>query len=558
MNTYSEVNGVPAAISYELLTTLLRDTMEFTGYVSSDYISFQHVVERAHAAADAAEAARLGLEAGLDLELPSPWSYGALLAEEVRAGRIDEELSTSRALRLLTAKFELGLFEHPYAAETIDLDAVRGEGRELARRDGRAQRDPAEERRHPAAGRRPAPTSPSSARTPTRRRSSTRRTPTRRPARSASSWPRAGSTTWSASTTTSPTATPRARRPPRRRSGPAASTTSSGSPRSSRLSARTVTVEPGTGIMAELDDAAFDRAVDAARDADMVVLAVGGASAWFVGDRTEGEASDSLSIDLPPVQQRLIDAVAALGKPTVAVLVHGRPYVLPPALLDADAIVSASFNGVGGISALARVLAGEVNPSGKLPYTMPRHQGQLPIFHHQRSASGYRSHTPFGTHYIDGPATPQFPFGFGLSYTTFELADLDLTRRGHRARRRGHDLRDRHATPGTAPAPRSSSSTWAPGPPASPAPTSSSAASPGSSSSPASRERVDLHRLRAPARALQRPRRVLRRCRARPRVFVGTNSDDRALSGSFRVTGEPLELRSSERSFFSTVSTTSA
>ncbi len=95
-----------------------------------------------------------------------------------------------------------------------------------------------------------------------------------------------------------------------------------------------VVVEPGVGILADLGDGAFDRAVDAARDADVVVLAVGGSSAWFVGDRTEGEASDSLSIHLPAVQQRLIEAVTALGRPTVAVIVQGRPYVLPESLLE--------------------------------------------------------------------------------------------------------------------------------------------------------------------------------------------------------------------------------
>ena len=426
MNTYSEVNGVPAAISYELLTTLLRDTLEFDGYTSSDYISFQHVVDRALAATDAAEAARLGLEAGLDLELPSPWSYGPVLAREVREGRIKEALLDISAMRVLTAKFELGLFEQPYAAEHIDIAAVAVEGRELAnemadrsvtllKNDGLLPLTMAGANiavvgphANAAALQYPAYSYPA--------------------ARAVGLFmAQGGFNNMVGIEEHLPAADTSGKTPLPAEEWVRSEYGVKGLSEEIEALGAHVTVEPGTGILADLDDDAFAWAVDAAQDADVIVLAVGGASAWFVGDRTEGEASDSLSIQLPVVQQRLIDAIAALGKPTVAVLVHGRPYVLPESLLDTNAIISASYNGVGGLSALARVIAGEVNPSGKLPYTMPRHQGQLPVFHHQRSASGYRSHTPFGTHYIDGPATPLFCFGFGLSYTSFELADLAVT-----------------------------------------------------------------------------------------------------------------------------------
>ena len=119
--------------------------------------------------------------------------------------------------------------------------------------------------------------------------------------------------------------------------------------RGARRSRAPVVVEPGTGILTDLGEEAFDRAVDAARDADVVVLAIGGASAWFVGDRTEGEASDSLSIELPAIQRRLIDAIIALGKPTVAVLISG-PAVRPACTAAARSAgdPQASYNGVGG------------------------------------------------------------------------------------------------------------------------------------------------------------------------------------------------------------------
>ncbi len=555
MNTYSEFNGVPAAISYELLTVLLRETMEFEGYVSSDYISFQHVVDRAHAAADAAEAARLGLEAGLDLELPSPWSYGELLAKEVRAGRIDEALVDVSAMRLLTAKFELGLFENPYAAETIDMDAVRGEGRELAvemaersvtllKNDGLlplalhgANIAVVGPHANAAALQYPAYSFPA--------------------ARAVGVFMASGGfNNMVGIDDYLPEGDTSGETPPPQEEWARSEYDVKGLSEEIEARGATVTVEPGTGIMMELDAESFDRAVDAARNADVVILAVGGASAWFVGDRTEGEASDSLSIHLPPVQQRLIDAVAALGKPTIAVVVHGRAYVLPPALLDANAIISASYNGVGGISALARVIAGEVNPSGKLPYTMPRHQGQLPIFHHQRWASGYRSHTPFGTHYIDGPATPQFPFGFGLSYTTFELTDLTIT---PEVTEPAGDViisatvRNTGQVPG-AEVVQLYLGTQTPG-----------------VTRPAQQlggfVRVQLEPSESQRITFTVSARQLGHSNARggfpvdagvTSVFLGTNSDDHALSGSFRVTGGPLELKSSERSFFSTASTSPA
>lgn len=550
MNTYSEVNGVPAAISYELLTTFLRDTLEFEGYVSSDYISFQHVVESALAAKDAAEAGRLGIEAGLDLELPSPWSYGSLLASEVRAGRIKEDLVDTSALRLLTAKFELGLFEKPYAAETIDLPAVAAEGRELAyemagrsvtllKNDGVLPLDVTAKRvavvgphANAAAFQYPAYSFPA--------------------AREVGIFMAQGGFNnmvgveehLPAADTSGNEALPQEEwvRSEYGVKGLSEELAALGAD---------VIVEPGTGILADLGDEAFGRAVDAAKNADVVVLAVGGSSAWFVGDRTEGEASDSLSIHLPAIQQKLIDAVTATGTPTVVVLVAGRPYVLPPALLDAPAIIHASYNGVGGLNAIARVIVGEVNPSGKLVYTIPRHQGQLPIFHHQRNASGFRSHTPFGTHYIDGPATPQFPFGFGLSYTSFELSDLavstdsigtddevtisaTVTNTGDVAGAQVVQLYLGNKTAGiNRPAQVLGGFT-----------------------------RVELAPGEAERVTFTVSARQLGHSNARggfsvdpghTDLFIGSHSDDHALSGAFEVTGEPRELKSSERSFFSKV-----
>jgi beta-glucosidase-like glycosyl hydrolase len=549
MNTYSEVNGVPAAISKELLTGLLRDTLEFEGYVSSDYISFQHVVERAKAAVDAAEAGRLGLEAGLDLELPSAWSYGSVLATEVREGRIPEALVDVSVLRLLTAKFELGLFEQPYAAETVDLDAVAAEGRELAqeladrsvtllKNDGILPLDTTKKiavvgpHANAAALQYGAYSYPA--------------------ARSVGIFmAQGGFNNMVGVEDYLPTQDTSGNVPLPQEEWVRHDYAVIGLADEFAARGASVVVEPGTGIVAELGDEAFARAVQAARGADVVVLAVGGASAWFVGDRTEGEASDSLSIELPAIQRRLIDEVTALGKPTVVVLVTGRPYVLQPSLQEAGAIVQASYNGVGGVSALARVLTGEVNPSGKLPYTVPRHQGQLPIFHHQRSASGYRSHTPFGTHYMDGAATPLFPFGFGLSYTTFDVTDLEISAESiatdgeitisasvsNTGARSGAEVVQLYLGIRTIGVTRADQVL-------------------------AGFARVDLEPGEARRVSFTVAANQLGYTNAdggfsvdagRVEIFVGTSSSDFPLTGAFAVTGDRRPLKSSERSFFSTV-----
>ena len=188
-----------------------------------------------------------------------------------------------------------------------------------------------------------------------------------------------------------------------------------------------VVLEPGCALTRDLGDEAIERAVTAAREADVVVLALGGASLWFTGERTEGEASDTADITLPAAQIRLAEAVAATGTPIVVVLVQGRAYALPKVIQDAAAIVVAPYAGPFGIRSVADVLFGAVNPSGKLPYSVPRHSGQIPVYHHQKAGSGYRNPLPPSVtqHYLDMAATPLWPFGHGLSYTTFALSDLD-------------------------------------------------------------------------------------------------------------------------------------
>ncbi|MDW8803603.1 glycoside hydrolase family 3 N-terminal domain-containing protein [Streptomyces scabiei] len=425
MNSYADVDAVPAGISQEVLTGLLRGTLGFEGFVASDYTTLEHVVTRQRAAATPAEAGRLGIIAGLDVELPKPYGYGDALVAEVERGALDEKAVDACVLRVLRAKFELGLFENPYPAEHIDLGTTAGEGaalsRELARRgvvlaenDGLLPLPPGEltvavigPHADVTAPQFPTYTYPAW------------REMTLRMAQGALGnqiGVEPGMDSWNDELF--PPVDQETFLRERYHSRTLADAVSD--------FASTVLVERGSALTSPLGPGALERAVDAARQSDVVVLALGGASLWFTGERTEGEASDSADISLPLAQGALAEAVAATGKPIVAVLFQGRAYALPEAVRDAAAVVMAPYGGPFGPSAVAEVLFGAVNPSGKLPYSIPRHTGQIPVYHHQHAGTGHRNPLPPGVDrlYLDLGASPLYPFGHGLSYTDFALGDL--------------------------------------------------------------------------------------------------------------------------------------
>ncbi len=162
------------------------------------------------------------------------------------------------------------------------------------------------------------------------------------------------------------------------------------------------------------DTSRIEAAVRAARGADAVVM--------FLGEHPEmsAEANNRTSLDLPGVQEQLALAVAATGKPVVAVLLNGRPLSIGALQGKVPAILEAWFPGVEGGNALVDVLFGDANPSGKLPVTFPRNVGQVPIYHaHKNTGRPPRAGEKYTSKYIDVPWTPLYPFGHGLSYTTF-------------------------------------------------------------------------------------------------------------------------------------------
>jgi beta-glucosidase len=189
-----------------------------------------------------------------------------------------------------------------------------------------------------------------------------------------------------------------------------------------------VSAVAGTGVLPS-QPIVISTAVAAAKSADVVILYVGGKAGWFGDDLTEGEGGDTANIDLPPQQVNLMNAVTSLGKPTVAIVAMGRPQGLAAVIEKLPAVLTAYYGGPHQGAAIADALFGVTNPAGKLPYTIPRHVGQVPIHHGQKTGSGYRR-TSADVHkgYLDMPSTPLFPFGYGLSYTTFQYGPLSLER----------------------------------------------------------------------------------------------------------------------------------
>ncbi|MEZ4983690.1 MAG: glycoside hydrolase family 3 C-terminal domain-containing protein [Saprospiraceae bacterium] len=170
------------------------------------------------------------------------------------------------------------------------------------------------------------------------------------------------------------------------------------------------------------DRSGFAAAIRATKQADAVVVAVG------EKDWMSGEAASRVDISLPGIQSELVKALAATGKPVILVLMNGRPLAIPELHESADALLETWFLGTEAGPAIADVLFGDYNPSGKLPVTFPRHVGQIPIFYNMKNTGRPMDpNSKYTSKYLDMPNTPLYPFGYGLSYTTFEYGSLALS-----------------------------------------------------------------------------------------------------------------------------------
>ncbi|MDG9675988.1 glycoside hydrolase family 3 N-terminal domain-containing protein [Micromonospora sp. DH14] len=387
MHSYTDIDGVPVAADPTMLTGILRDQWGFDGTVVADYYGVAFLNLLHHVASDHAEAAGQALTAGLDVELPTGDAY-LTLRESVRTGRIDEAIIDRAVLRVLRQKQDLGLLDATFSDEppqAIDLDSP--EHRSIARRLAEesivlvANRDALPL----PAGRRMAVIGPNADRQ---------------------------SALFGCYSFLNHVLVQH----PGVETGIEVPTVLD----AVRVEFGDDLVTWARGCDVDSDDrSGFDEAVATASAADVAVLVVGDHAGLF-GRGTVGEGCDRDDLELPGVQRELVEAVLATGTPVVLVLLTGRPYTIGWALARCAAVVQAFFPGEEGAGAIAGVLSGRVNPSGKLPITMPGPAGAQP-YSYLHPTLGQ------GNEVTSLPAIPVAPFGHGLSYTTFAHTDLTVS-----------------------------------------------------------------------------------------------------------------------------------
>ncbi|MEU9381912.1 glycoside hydrolase family 3 N-terminal domain-containing protein [Streptomyces sp. NPDC048279] len=404
MHAYNDNDGVPAAADRQLLTGLLRDTWGFDGTVVADYFGIAFLKTLHGVAADWAGAASTALTAGVDVELPSVKTFGEPLVQAVKDGRIPESLIDGALSRVLHQKAQLGMLDPdwdpvPAALRGTDLDdpdALRGK----VDLDPPSNRELAREMAEKAVV----------------LLSNDGVLPLAAPRRIALVGPNAAEATAVLGCYSFPMHVgvqhpdvPIGIDLPTFHAALAA-----------EFPDADITLAHGTGID-DGDLSGIDAAVDAALDADLVIAVLGDRAGLF-GRGTSGEGCDTESLVLPGAQQQLLDALLDSGRPVVTVLLAGRPYALGRAADESAALVQSFFPGAEGTRAIAGVLSGRTNPSGRLPVSVPRSPGAQPTTY-----LGARLAQASDVSNID--PTPAFGFGHGLSYTTFAWSDLTVASR---------------------------------------------------------------------------------------------------------------------------------
>ncbi len=393
MPSYNEIDGVPSHANGWLLGTILRGEWGFDGAIISDYSAIDDLQDIHHIAASREEAARRALAAGVDADLPSGGSYGTLGAA-VRAGRVPEAAIDAAVKHMLSLKFRAGLFENPYAdANAAAAITNNSEARTLALK--AAQRsiillknDGTLPLHLPAAGKtRIAVIGPNAA------------------------VARLGGYYGQPPVTVSILAGIRAK------IGTRADIVYA-------LGVKITENDDWWSDAVQLADPVANRrliaeAVAAARGCDQIILAIGDTEQTSREGWAKNHLGDRSSLDLVGEQQELFDALKALGKPVTVILINGRPASTVKIAEQANALIEGWYVGEQGGNAMADVLFGDVNPSGKLPVTIPRGVGQLPMFYNAKPTARRG--------YLFDTTEPLFPFGYGLSYSTFDVGAPQLS-----------------------------------------------------------------------------------------------------------------------------------
>jgi len=396
MNSFNELNGVPATGSSFLQRDLLKERWDFEGFIVSDWGSITEMIAHGHAK-DGKHAAKLAIEAGSDMDMES-YLYVDELAELVREEEVDEALIDDAVARILKVKFELGLFDDPYrycdAAREKEVvgNKKHHEGvLDMARKSIVLLKN-------------------DDALLPLKK-----------------SGQKIAIIGALASDKTSPLGSWRI--------AADENTAVSVLEGMNKYPDNVVTYSEGakvtigkTEFVTELkinttDTSGFAAAIQNAKNADVVVMVLGEHGLM------SGEGRSRTTLDLPGVQQALLEAVYAVNKNIVLVLSNGRPLSLCWADENVPAIVEAWHLGTQSGNAIAEVLYGDYNPSGKLPVTFPRSVGQVPLYYNYKNTGRPSLPAPgivFWSHYSDESNDPLYPFGYGLSYTSFNYGNVDV------------------------------------------------------------------------------------------------------------------------------------
>jgi beta-glucosidase len=406
MPAYNEIDGVPAHANHFLLQTILRQEWGFDGYVFSDYEGLKHLYTFHHIAKDAEGAAPIGLSAGVDLEAPSPDVYGKLIGL-VKEGKVKEAQIDSTVARILTIKFKAGLFEkglpdtsalkkRVHTPDHIALSQQIAEESIILLKNEKQL----------------LPLNMNSLKS------------------LAVIGPNANQVQYGDYSST--------------RDSRSGTTVLNGI---KQLVGNKVKINYAKGCaLSGSDRSGFAEAVTAAKNSDAVVVVLGTTSVVFSGvgwnghapksepkdPFTCGEGYDVTDINPDGVQRELLQAVYKTGKPVILVLVHGRPQSISWEKENIPAIVEAWYPGERGGNAIANILFGKVNPSGRLTVSIPQSTGHIPVFYNHVSSNKGFYHNPGspekpGQDYVFSSPDVLFPFGYGLSYTTFKYSNMQVS-----------------------------------------------------------------------------------------------------------------------------------
>ncbi|GAB2515959.1 glycoside hydrolase family 3 N-terminal domain-containing protein [Spirosoma aerophilum] len=396
MTAYNSIDGVPCTANAELLKTVLRDQWGFKGFTVSDLTSITGLYNRQHVAATAADAAALAINSGLDTDL-SGYGFGKSLLEAIRQKKVPAAVLDTAVSRVLRQKFAMGLFDNPYVVpEKTSAGVKNADHVQLARRVAQES--------------------------VVLLKNENNLLPLAKTLKHiAVIGPNADNVYNQLGDYTAP-------------QPDGAVTTVLQGIRAKFGPGVTVTYAKGCSIR-DTSSSGIAEAVATARQADVVVLVLGGSSARdfkteyqttgaatvnaaVVSDMESGEGFDRSTLDLMGRQQELLEAVVKTGKPVVLIHIQGRPLNMNWAAAHVPAILTAWYPGQEGGNALADVLAGDYNPAGRLPLSIPKSVGQLPVY--------YNALKPENHGYVEVDAKPLFAFGYGLSYTTFDYRDLSI------------------------------------------------------------------------------------------------------------------------------------